>query len=58
MQRDNTHIERAKALMMSQATRQERLSIADDVITNNSDLQSLKQQVINLDKHYRELARS
>lgn len=58
MRRDDTDIHRAKALMASQASRSERLSIADDVIANNSDLQSLKQQVINLDKHYRELARS
>ena len=58
MRRDDTDIHRAKALMVSQARRSERLSIADDVIANNSDLQSLKQQVINLDKHYRELARS
>ena len=57
MQRDSSSLTQAKALMKSQASRQERLSIADDVISNNSDLQSLKQQVINLDKQYRDLAR-
>jgi len=57
MQRDNSSSEQAEALIRTQASRQERLLIADDVISNNSDLQSLKQQVINLDKQYRDLAR-
>ena len=57
MQRDSSSSEQADALIRAQASRQERLLIADDVISNNSDLQSLKQQVINLDKQYRDLAR-
>ncbi|RDX36275.1 dephospho-CoA kinase [Kangiella sp. HD9-110m-PIT-SAG07] len=57
LQRDSGSLKQAKALMKTQANRKERLSIADDIIDNGSDLQSLKQRVINLDKHYRELAR-
>ncbi|WP_223669480.1 dephospho-CoA kinase [Kangiella shandongensis] len=58
MQRDDSSVEQAKALISSQAGREERLAIADDVITNDADLQSLKQQVIKLDNEYRDLARS
>jgi dephospho-CoA kinase len=58
MERDDTSLEQAQSLMASQASREQRLSIADDIISNNSDLQSLKQQVIKLDKHYHDLARS
>lgn len=58
MQRDGSSSEQAGALMSSQSGREERLSIADDIINNDSDLQSLKQQVINLDNYYRDLARS
>lgn len=57
MQRDNSTLEQANSLLSSQASRQQRLSVADDVINNNSDLQSLKQQVIKLDNHYHALAR-
>ena len=57
MSRDDSSEAEATALISSQATRQQRLSIADDVVVNDSDLQSLKQQVINLDTYYRDLAR-
>ncbi|AOE50448.1 dephospho-CoA kinase [Kangiella sediminilitoris] len=58
MSRDNSSKEQARAILASQTGREERLSIANDVIQNNSDLQSLKQQVIKLDSVYRELARN
>jgi dephospho-CoA kinase len=58
MKRDGGNLQLAQSLMSSQATRQQRLSIADDVIKNESDLHSLKQQVISLDSHYRDLARN
>jgi len=57
MSRDGSSKQEAEALIASQATRQQRLSIADDIVVNDSDLQSLKQQVINLDTYYRDLAR-
>lgn len=57
MSRDGSSQQEAEALVASQATREQRLSIADDIVVNDSDLQSLKQQVINLDTYYRDLAR-
>lgn len=57
MSRDGSSKQEAEALIASQATRQQRLSIADDIVVNDSDLQSLKQQVIKLDTYYRDLAR-
>ena len=58
MRRDGSDVELARSLMSSQASRQQRLSVADDVIHNESDLHSLKQQVIKLDSYYRDLARN
>lgn len=58
MKRDGGSSQLAESLMSSQARRQQRLSIADDIINNESDLHSLKQQVISLDSHYRDLARN
>lgn len=58
MERDQSTLEQAKAILDKQATREQRLSIADDVIVNDSDLHSLKQSVITLDNQYRQLARN
>lgn len=56
--RDNSSQEQAEAILNSQATREERLSIANDIIENTKDLQYLEEQVIKLHKHYLNLARS
>lgn len=56
IQRDNINQQQAHDMINSQASREQRLSIADDIILNNSDLQSLQQQAIKLDKKYRQLA--
>lgn len=58
MERDNSSKQQAQAMLDKQATREQRLSIADDVIVNDSDLHSLKQSVIKLDNQYRQLARN
>lgn len=58
MARDHSTRQQAQSILDKQATRQQRLSIADDVIVNDSDLHSLKQSVITLDKQYRQLARN
>lgn len=58
MERDQSTLEQAQAILDKQATREQRLSIADDVIVNDSDLHSLKQSVIKLDNQYRQLARN
>lgn len=54
--RDNTSADAVKAIMASQLTREQRQSMADDIITNDSDLQSLyaavdKQHMLYLE-HY------
>ena len=50
--RDNTENKEIKKLISKQASREERLSIADDVILNNRTLDSLKEEVIKLHKKY------
>ena len=50
--RDNTENKEIKKIISKQASREERLSIADDVILNNRTLDSLKEEVINLHKKY------
>ena len=50
-------MERANAPSSSaQATRAQRLAAADDVIDNDSDLDSLRRRVAALDRAYRRLA--
>ncbi len=56
MQRDGETEESAQRALAAQATRAERLAIADDVICNDSDLQALERRVAELDRQYRELA--
>ena len=50
--RDNTKNKEIKKIISKQASREERLSIADDVILNNRTLDSLKEEVIKLHKKY------
>lgn len=46
----------ARRILAAQASREERLSIADDIIENNGDLASLRRRVEALDVSYRSLA--
>ncbi|MDP2170588.1 MAG: dephospho-CoA kinase [Rhodocyclaceae bacterium] len=46
-----------EAIMAAQATRQERLAVADDVISNDAELDHMRAQVASLDSRYRQLAR-
>lgn len=46
----------ARAIMAAQATREQRLAVADDLIDNSGDLDSLRRQVAALDREYRRLA--
>ena len=59
-QRDNNQVEQIKRIMQSQVSRQERLSYADDVISNDEDLiaslPQLKQKVLDLHHLYLQLA--
>lgn len=45
MQRDNHTVAEVQRIMVSQATRAQRLAIADDVITNDGDMVALQQAV-------------
>ena len=45
-----------RAIMANQATREQRLKQADDVVTNDSDLESLREQVVALHHSYKRLA--
>ncbi len=52
MKRDNVSEEQAKAILASQASRQQRLDIADDVIKNNPDDPELLHQITELHEKY------
>jgi dephospho-CoA kinase len=43
-------------IINTQVTRNERLSIADDIISNDGDIESLKKQIIDLNDRYKNLS--
>ena len=55
--RDIETIEQARSILKAQASREERLAIADDVIVNDGSLQDTREAVTRLDLEYRRLAR-
>lgn len=54
-QRDQTSVQEIELIIKNQAAKEERLSIADDVIENNGPLSHLKQQVMGLHQKYLQL---
>lgn len=52
MTRSRLSEEKVKAIMATQVTRQRRLQLADDIIINDHDIDSLKRQVLTLHKKY------
>lgn len=54
--RDKSNEQQIRAIMSAQATRQQRLAVADDVIDNNGKAADLAKQVAQLHKHYLQLA--
>ena len=56
MMRDGVSHEQAQASLNAQATRAQRLAIADDVIRNTGRAEDLRANVAALDRRYRELA--
>ncbi|GAA4999104.1 dephospho-CoA kinase [Pseudoluteimonas lycopersici] len=54
--RDGIDSELAAGMLAAQASRRERLAIADDVIANDGPLDALDEQVAALDRRYRALA--
>ncbi len=55
--RDAESPEQARRMLAAQASREQRLAIADDVIRNDGSLEDTRRQVGRLDKRYRRLAR-
>ena len=56
--RDTETIEQARRILAAQASREERLAIADDVIQNDGELADLREAVNELDRKYRRLSTS
>ena len=56
LQRDGIDEDLARTMIASQASRRERLAIADDVLVNDGPLEALPAQVEALDRLYRRLA--
>ena len=56
--RDAESPEQARRMLAAQASREQRLAIADDVIRNDGSLDDTERQVARLDERYRRLARS
>jgi dephospho-CoA kinase len=56
--RDAESIEQAQRILAAQASRDERMAIADDIIDNNRGLAEVRQQVVLLDKKYRSLGKN
>ena len=55
--RDTETVEQAQRMLAAQASRQERLAIADDVIRNDQSLDHTRSQVTDLDQRFRHLCR-
>ncbi|HEV2608103.1 MAG TPA: dephospho-CoA kinase [Xanthomonadaceae bacterium] len=56
LQRDGSSLEQAERILAAQATREQRLAIADDVIDNSGDIAALAPQVTALHTLYLSLA--
>jgi len=56
MARNGLSVDQVKAIMAAQATRQQRLAVADDVVVNDADLASLAEQVDALHRKYLQLS--
>ena len=56
LERDTDTEEQARRILAAQASRDERLAIADDVIRNEANLDSTRSQVASLHEIYRSLA--
>ena len=54
--RDTESRYQARKILSAQASRDDRLAIADDVISNDQELTEIREQVVLLDQKYRQLA--
>lgn len=57
LERDTETVDQARRIVAAQASRDERLDIADEVIVNDGSLDELRDAVTRLDRRYRRLAR-
>ncbi len=57
MKRNNMSREQVKAIMATQATRQQRLAVADDVIVNDRSIEEVRQEVVILHAKYTKMAK-
>ena len=55
--RDAETVEQARRILKAQASREDRLAIADDVLRNDGSLRQLRKTVSRLDRQYRQIAR-
>jgi len=58
MKRDHLSRHLAEAIIAAQMDRNERLRKANDIVSNDDDLEHLRRQIINLHQHYLSLAAS
>jgi dephospho-CoA kinase len=56
--RDNQTISQIENILDKQATREERISIADEVILNNGSIEHLRKSVLNIHKKYIEIVKN
>lgn len=56
IRRDGIDDALASKMIAAQASREQRLAIADDVIVNDSTPEALQDKIVQLDRHYRQLA--
>lgn len=57
MKRNNMSREQVKAIMATQATRQQRLAVADDVIVNDRSMKEVREEVVILHAKYTKMAK-
>jgi len=57
MERDKVSRKQAEQILAAQASRQQRLAAADDVLHNSGGLKQLRQEVEQLHRRYLQLAR-
>ena len=57
IKRDEISTKLASQIISSQSDRKERLSIADDIILNDNDFDSLDTQIMNLHRYYLDLTK-
>ena len=54
--RDSETIDQARRILAAQASREDRLQIADDIINNDHSIEHVRDQIRDLDRKYRSLA--